>query len=138
MANDRLNTVSVHATHLIAEVETFVADDGYAIISDVIARGPHFRELVINEAILGLASAFPAPTPADELAVVAGCGRQRQNLMLGAQREGVADCPRKLQDLIGYSMYRNVMGHVDRQHSSTLLGQDVAPEMVWERMDRPR
>ena len=29
---------------------------------------------------------------------------------------------------IGYSIYRNVMGHVDRQHPLKLLGADVEPE----------
>lgn len=67
---------------------------------------------------------------------VAGWCRQQQNLMLGTPRDVVATYPRRLQELIGYSMYRNVMGHVDRQHPLSLLGQDVAPEMVWEKMSR--
>lgn len=67
---------------------------------------------------------------------VAGWCRQQQNLMLGTPREIVASYPRRLQELIGYSMYRNVMGHVDRQHPLTLLGEDVQPEMVWEKMKK--
>ena len=67
---------------------------------------------------------------------VSGWCRQQQNLMLGTPRELVASYPRKLQELIGYSMYRNVMGHVDRQHPLSLLGSDVAPEMVWDKMKR--
>lgn len=67
---------------------------------------------------------------------VSGWCRQQQNLMLGTPREVVASYPRKLQELIGYSMYRNVMGHVDRQHPLSLLGTDVAPEMVWDKMKR--
>jgi ectoine hydroxylase-related dioxygenase (phytanoyl-CoA dioxygenase family) len=67
---------------------------------------------------------------------VAGWCRQQQNLMLGTPREVVASYPRRLQELIGYSMYRNVMGHVDRQHPLSLLGVDVQPEMVWEKMKR--
>jgi len=67
---------------------------------------------------------------------VAGWCRQQQNLMLGTPRDVVASYPRRLQELIGYSMYRNVMGHVDRQHPLTLLGEDVQPEMVWEKMKR--
>jgi ectoine hydroxylase-related dioxygenase (phytanoyl-CoA dioxygenase family) len=65
---------------------------------------------------------------------VAGWCRQQQNLMLGTPREVVAKYPRRLQELIGYSMYRNVMGHVDRNHPLGLLGVDVEPEMVWEKM----
>jgi len=65
---------------------------------------------------------------------VAGWCRQQQNLMLGTDPEVVATYPRRLQELIGYSLYQNVMGHVDREHPLTLLGQDVQPEMVWDRM----
>ena len=70
---------------------------------------------------------------------VAGWCRQQQNLMLGTDAEVVASYPRKLQELIGYSLYQNVMGHVDREHPLTLLGLDVKPDMVWERMgDDPK
>jgi ectoine hydroxylase-related dioxygenase (phytanoyl-CoA dioxygenase family) len=68
---------------------------------------------------------------------VAGWCRQQQNLMLGTSREVVATYPRKLQELIGYSMYKNVMGHVDREHPLTLLGLDQTPNMVWDKMDNP-
>jgi ectoine hydroxylase-related dioxygenase (phytanoyl-CoA dioxygenase family) len=67
---------------------------------------------------------------------VAGWCRQQQNLMLGTPRDVVATYPRKLQELIGYSMFRNVMGHVDREHPLTLLGEEVAPEMVWDKLKR--
>jgi len=65
---------------------------------------------------------------------VAGWCRQQQNLMLGTDPKVVATYPRRLQELIGYSLYQNVMGHVDREHPLTLLGQDVPPNMVWDRM----
>lgn len=67
---------------------------------------------------------------------VAGWCRQQQNLMLGTPRELVSTYPRRLQELIGYSMYRNVMGHVDRAHPLTLLGADVEPHMVWDKLER--
>jgi ectoine hydroxylase-related dioxygenase (phytanoyl-CoA dioxygenase family) len=67
---------------------------------------------------------------------VAGWCRQQQNLMLGTPRELVSTYPRRLQELIGYSMYRNVMGHVDRAHPLTLLGADVEPDMVWDKLER--
>jgi ectoine hydroxylase-related dioxygenase (phytanoyl-CoA dioxygenase family) len=69
---------------------------------------------------------------------VAGWCRQQQNLMLGTPPELVARYPRRLQELIGYSIYRNVMGHVDRKHPRTLIGDEVAPEMVWDRMTTER
>jgi len=67
---------------------------------------------------------------------VAGWCRQQQNLMLGTPRELVASYPRKLQELIGYSMFRNVMGHVDREHPLTLIGTEIEPEKVWDRLER--
>jgi ectoine hydroxylase-related dioxygenase (phytanoyl-CoA dioxygenase family) len=66
---------------------------------------------------------------------VAGWCRQQQNLMLGTEREIVSRYPRRLQELIGYSMYRNVMGHIDRTHPLRLLGVERPPEMIWEKMD---
>ena len=65
---------------------------------------------------------------------VAGWCRQQQNLMLGTPADLVATYPRRLQELIGYSIYRNVMGHVDRQHPLRLLGEEVEPAMVWEKL----
>lgn len=67
---------------------------------------------------------------------VAGWCRQQQNLMLGTPREVVATYPQRLQELIGYSMFANVMGHVDRQHPRTLLGVDAPLDTAWDRMKR--
>lgn len=67
---------------------------------------------------------------------VAGWCRQQQNLMLGTPREIVATYPRRLQELIGYSLYKNVMGHVNREHPLRLLGADVETEMVWDKVER--
>ena len=70
------------------------------------------------------------------LQYVAGWCRQQQNLMLGTPRELVATYPQRLQELIGYSMYKNVMGHVDRKSPLTLLGTEVEVSMVWDDMKR--
>jgi ectoine hydroxylase-related dioxygenase (phytanoyl-CoA dioxygenase family) len=67
---------------------------------------------------------------------VAGWCRQQQNLMLGTPPDVVASYPRRLQELIGYSLYKNVMGHVNREHPLTLLGVDARPDMVWDKMER--
>ena len=66
---------------------------------------------------------------------VAGWCRQQQNLLLGTDPEVVERYPRRLQELIGYSLFRNVMGHVNREHPLTLLGHDVRPNMVWDKME---
>lgn len=69
---------------------------------------------------------------------VAGWCRQQQNLMLGTDPDVVATYPRALQEMIGYSLFRNVMGHVDRRHPLALLGVDQEPDMVWDKMRRDR
>jgi ectoine hydroxylase-related dioxygenase (phytanoyl-CoA dioxygenase family) len=65
---------------------------------------------------------------------VAGWCRQQQNLMLGTPPEQVAVYPRRLQELIGYSLYKNAMGHVNREHPLSLIGLDVEPVTAWEKM----
>ncbi len=69
---------------------------------------------------------------------VAGWCRQQQNLMLGLEPALVASFPLRLQELVGYSLYRNVMGHVDRQHPSVLLGVHRPADMVWDRIPSPK
>jgi ectoine hydroxylase-related dioxygenase (phytanoyl-CoA dioxygenase family) len=54
--------------------------------------------------------------------------------MLGTPPDVVVSYPRRLQELIGYSIYRNVMGHVNREHPLKLLGVQESVDMVWDRM----
>jgi ectoine hydroxylase-related dioxygenase (phytanoyl-CoA dioxygenase family) len=65
---------------------------------------------------------------------VAGWCRQQQNLQLGTPQELVRTYPRRLQELIGYSIYLNVMGHVNRKHPLTLLGEDTEVDMIWDKL----
>lgn len=69
---------------------------------------------------------------------VAGWCRQQQNLMLGTPVDVVATYPPRLQELIGYSMFRRVMGHVDRKHPRFLLGGPPDLDTVWNDMRRDR
>jgi ectoine hydroxylase-related dioxygenase (phytanoyl-CoA dioxygenase family) len=68
---------------------------------------------------------------------VAGWIRQQQNLMLGLDRSLVATFPTRLQELVGYSLYQNLMGHVDRQHPAVLLGADRGGVGAWDALDGP-
>jgi ectoine hydroxylase-related dioxygenase (phytanoyl-CoA dioxygenase family) len=69
---------------------------------------------------------------------VAGWCRQQQNLMLGLDRALVATFPPRLQELIGYSLYQDVMGHVERRHPSVLLGVDRGGVGGWDHLEGPR
>jgi ectoine hydroxylase-related dioxygenase (phytanoyl-CoA dioxygenase family) len=64
----------------------------------------------------------------------AGYVRQEENQLLAVPRELAASLPRRLQQMLGYGVYRGLMGHVDRQDPGVLLDPDVETDMVWSRM----
>ena len=45
-----------------------------------------------------------------------------------------ATFPRRLQEMLGYGVYRGLMGHVDQQDPGVFLDPDVETDMVWKRM----
>jgi len=64
----------------------------------------------------------------------AGFLRQEENQLLAVPREQAATFPRRLQEMLGYGVYRGLMGHVDQQDPGVLLDPDVPTDMVWKRM----
>jgi ectoine hydroxylase-related dioxygenase (phytanoyl-CoA dioxygenase family) len=63
----------------------------------------------------------------------AGFLRQQENQQLGIPVEMVKRFPRRLQELVGYSIYNGLIGHIDKQHPGKLmLGSDEQPQLVWE------
>jgi ectoine hydroxylase-related dioxygenase (phytanoyl-CoA dioxygenase family) len=64
----------------------------------------------------------------------AGFLRQEENQLLAVPRELVATFPRRLQEMLGYGVYRGLMGHVDQHDPGELLDPDVETDMVWKRM----
>jgi len=64
----------------------------------------------------------------------AGFLRQEENQLLAVPRELAATFPRRLQEMLGYGVYRGLMGHVDQQDPGVLLDPDAPTRMVWERM----
>ena len=64
----------------------------------------------------------------------AGFLRQEENQLLAVPRDLAATFPRRLQEMLGYGVYRGLMGHVDQQDPGTLLDPDVETDMVWQRM----
>ena len=64
----------------------------------------------------------------------AGFLRQEENQLLAVPRDVAATFPRRLQEMLGYGVYRGLMGHVDQQDPGVLLDPDVASDMVWRRM----
>jgi ectoine hydroxylase-related dioxygenase (phytanoyl-CoA dioxygenase family) len=63
----------------------------------------------------------------------AGYIRQQENQQLGIPRETVKRFPRRLQELVGYSVYNGLIGHIDKQHPAKyVLREDEGVDMVWD------
>ncbi len=62
----------------------------------------------------------------------AGYIRQQENQQLGIPRETAARFAPRLQELIGYSLYNGLIGHIDKRHPMTLLGRQPEGQMVWD------
>jgi len=63
----------------------------------------------------------------------AGFIRQQENQQLGIPRETAKRFPRRLQELIGYSIFRGLIGHIDKQEPARLLlGSDEDTFMIWD------
>ena len=53
----------------------------------------------------------------------AGYIRQQENQQLGIPREVAAQFSPRLQELVGYSLYNGLIGHIDKTHPMELLGR---------------
>jgi ectoine hydroxylase-related dioxygenase (phytanoyl-CoA dioxygenase family) len=64
----------------------------------------------------------------------AGYIRQQENQQLGIPQAIARTFPKRLQQLVGYSVYNALIGHIDKQDPRTLLLEDdAAPTgMVWD------
>ncbi len=65
----------------------------------------------------------------------AGFIRQQENQQLGLDPDLVRTFPPRLQDLVGYGIYRGLIGHIDRKPpSQVVLGSKLRQAMVWDRV----
>ena len=63
----------------------------------------------------------------------AGYVRQQENQQLGIPRETAAQFSPRLQELIGYSVYRGLIGHIDKAHPrQAVLGSAAPANLVWD------
>jgi ectoine hydroxylase-related dioxygenase (phytanoyl-CoA dioxygenase family) len=63
----------------------------------------------------------------------AGYLRQQENQQLGLPTEVVRDFPPRLQELVGYGIYRGLIGHIDKQvPSNLLLSADSDTGLLWD------
>jgi ectoine hydroxylase-related dioxygenase (phytanoyl-CoA dioxygenase family) len=68
----------------------------------------------------------------------AGWVRQQENQQLGIPREVARGFSPRLRELVGYGVYRGLVGHIDRRSPVELLGAPGDLETVWEAADRAR
>jgi ectoine hydroxylase-related dioxygenase (phytanoyl-CoA dioxygenase family) len=63
----------------------------------------------------------------------AGYIRQQENQQLGLPPEKVKTFPPRLQELVGYSVYMGLIGHIDKHNPAQLLARgDLDHQMVWD------
>ena len=68
----------------------------------------------------------------------AGWVRQQENQQLGIPREVARGFGPRLRELVGYGVYRGLVGHIDKRNPNELLGESGALETVWETANRVR
>ncbi|MGI8794693.1 MAG: phytanoyl-CoA dioxygenase family protein [Acidimicrobiales bacterium] len=62
----------------------------------------------------------------------AGYIRQQENQQLGLSQDLVRSFPPRLQELVGYGLYNGLIGHIDKQPPSVLLGEAPEGGMIWD------
>jgi ectoine hydroxylase-related dioxygenase (phytanoyl-CoA dioxygenase family) len=62
----------------------------------------------------------------------AGFIRQQENQQLGVPREVARTFSPRLQRLLGYGVYRALIGHIDKRDPIELLGDKVDLRVVWD------
>ena len=63
----------------------------------------------------------------------AGYIRQQENQQLGLDHETVRGFPRLLQELVGYGIYRGLIGHIDKQVPANILLESPGdPRLLWD------
>jgi ectoine hydroxylase-related dioxygenase (phytanoyl-CoA dioxygenase family) len=66
----------------------------------------------------------------------AGFLRQQENQLLGIDLATVRRFPRRLQELVGYSVYHGLLGHIDKRHpAEAVLGEDRRADLVWDLLE---
>jgi hypothetical protein len=64
----------------------------------------------------------------------AGWVRQEEDQLLALDRDYVAGLPPRLQRMVGYSVYRGLIGHVDQVDPGTWFDPERPSEMVWDKI----
>jgi ectoine hydroxylase-related dioxygenase (phytanoyl-CoA dioxygenase family) len=63
----------------------------------------------------------------------AGFIRQQENQQLGLSPQRVKSFAPRLRELIGYGVYKGLIGHIDKQSPAQILGTEDGFTSIWER-----
>jgi ectoine hydroxylase-related dioxygenase (phytanoyl-CoA dioxygenase family) len=63
----------------------------------------------------------------------AGYIRQQENQQLGIPREIAKRFSPRLRELVGYGIYRGLIGHIDKQSPARMLDEGTSTKIVWDR-----
>ena len=63
----------------------------------------------------------------------AGYIRQQENQQLGIPTNTVRRFPPRLRELVGYGVYKGLIGHIDKQSPNELLDPTKKTSIVWDR-----
>jgi len=63
----------------------------------------------------------------------AGFIRQQENQQLGVPRDVARGYPPRLQELMGYGVYRGLIGHIDKQSPAQMLNGGGDFRSIWDR-----
>lgn len=80
----------------------------------------------------GGANATDAPRVGIAMNYCAGFIRQQENQQLGLPRATVAGFSPRLRQLVGYSVYQGLIGHIDKHDPVEMLTGNHASGMVWD------
>lgn len=64
----------------------------------------------------------------------AGWVRQEESQLLALDRDDVARLPPRLRRLVGYGVYRGLLGHVAGEDPGSWVDDEVETDLVWKRM----
>ncbi len=62
----------------------------------------------------------------------AGFIRQQENQQLGLDPERIRSFPPRLRELVGYGVYKGLIGHIDKKNPAQLLDADVEFRSIWD------
>ena len=82
----------------------------------------------------GGANTTDAPRVGIAMNYCAGFIRQQENQQLGLPRETVAAFSPRLQQLVGYSVYSGLIGHIDKHDPVEMLTGADAAGMIWDQI----